>query len=70
MRIRDLAAALAALIALPAAAYTIDGNLADWGVQTNYTTNKAIKGYTIDTDSTGSLSEYVNPGLGGQAYDA
>lgn len=70
MRIRDLAAALAALIALPAAAYTIDGNLADWGVQSNYTTNKAIKGYTIDTDSTGSLSQYVNPGWGGQAYDA
>lgn len=70
MLIRTLAATLAAFVALPASAYTIDGNLSDWGIQSNYTTNKAIKGYTIDTDSTGNLSQYVNPGWGGQAYDA
>ena len=70
MLILTLAATLATLVALPASAYTIDGNLADWGVQTNFTTGNAIKGYTVDTDSTGNLSQYVNPGWGGQAYDA
>ena len=29
-----------------------------------------LKGYTIDTDSTGGLSQFVSPGIGGQAYDA
>ena len=70
MLIRTFAATLAALVALPASAYTIDGNLTDWGVQTNFTTGNAIKGHTVDTDSTGNLSQYVNLGWGGQAYDA
>ena len=65
MLIRTFAATFAALVALPASAYTIDGNLTDWGVQTNFTTNNSIKGHTVDTDSTGNLSQYVNPGWGG-----
>ena len=70
MLIRTLAATLVALVSLPASAYTIDGNLADWGVQSDFSTSNAIKGFTVDTDSTGNLSKYVNPGWGGQAYDA
>ncbi len=70
MLLRTLTATLAALVALPAAAYNIDGNLGDWGVQTNFTTSKPIKGKTIDLDSTGGASQFVNPGVGGQAYDA
>lgn len=70
MLIRTFAATFAALVALPASAYTIDGNLTDWGVQSDFSTSNAIKGFTVDTDSTGNLSKYVNPGWGGQAYDA
>ena len=70
MLLRTLTATLATLVALPAAAYNIDGNLGDWGVQTNFTTSKSIKGKTIDLDSTGGSGQFVNPGWGGQAYDA
>ncbi len=72
MLIRAAIAALSTLLAFPAAAsYTIDGNLADWGINhTTYVPANKIKGYTVDTDSTGNSSQYVNPGIGGQAYDA
>ncbi len=71
MRVRTLIATLATLVALPASAYTIDGNLADWNIdQGTYKPNSTIKGYTVDTDSTGDTNVFVNPGWGGQAYDA
>ena len=71
MLTRTLAAVFAALVALPASAYTVDGNLTDWGINpSTYLPGSQIKGYTIDKDSTGGSGAYVNPGWGGQAYDA
>ncbi len=55
-----------------AQAIMIDGNLSDWGVQQNAgaagwvpTANSGIQ-YTIEDQHT----SYLNPGYGGQAYDA
>ncbi|MBL8419879.1 MAG: PEP-CTERM sorting domain-containing protein [Dechloromonas sp.] len=71
MLTRTLVAVFAALVALPASAYTIDGSLTDWGINpSTYLPGSQIKGYTIDNDSTGGPGAYVNPGWGGQAYDA
>ena len=71
MLTRTLAAVFAALVALPASAYTVDGNLTDWGINpSTYLPGSQIKGYTIDKDSTGGSGADVNPGWGGQAYDA
>ncbi len=58
------------LSATGAHAYTIDGNLADWGMQKNgnvadWTPNSGIH-YTVEDQH----SSYLNPGYGGQAYDA
>lgn len=64
-------AVCSACCSLPANAFTIDGNLADWGV--NPTTWVPTLGtgiqYRIE-DQTGSGSFFLNPGWGGQAYDA
>jgi hypothetical protein len=71
MFVRTALVTFTTLLALPAAAYTIDGNLADWGINhATYAPASSIKGYTIDTDSTGGAGQFVNPGWGGQAYDA
>lgn len=71
MFLRTLTSTLALLVALPAAAYTIDGNLADWNIDRNtYLSGNALKGFTIDKDSTGLAGTVVFPGQGGQAYDA
>lgn len=72
MKPQAIVATVAALVALPtSAAYTIDGNLGDWAINpANYMPGNSIKGYTIDTDSTGDAGVRVNPGWGGQAYDA
>ena len=71
MKLQAIAATLATLLAFPASAYTIDGNLSDWAIDpANYIPGNSIKGYTIDTDSTGGAGVYVTPGYGGQAYDA
>ncbi|WP_300452065.1 PEP-CTERM sorting domain-containing protein [Accumulibacter sp.] len=69
---RTIALAIATLAAtgsLPTAAFTIDGNLVDWGV--NHTTWVPSPGieYAID-DQVGAGAYYLNPGWGGQAYDA
>ncbi len=58
---------------------TIDGNLADWGVMPSGSgstsgssadfTPFANIHYAVE-DQTGSLSTYLNPGYGGQRYDA
>lgn len=64
----------AALLASPAmASIVVDGNLADWGITRtgsagDWTPNAGIH-YTIE-DQTGGISTYLNPGYGGQAYDA
>lgn len=56
-----------------AQAIAINGNLADWGVKhtgqlSDWTPNAGILS-TIE-DQSGSGSYYLNPGWGGQAYDA
>lgn len=52
---------------------TADGNMADWGIHANGT----VAGWTPGTgilyiveDQTGNRATYLNPGYGGQAYDA
>jgi hypothetical protein len=55
-------------------AYTIDGNLSDWGVQrtgqaSDWAPNANIKAYTVE-DHTGNRNTFLSPGYGGQAYDA
>lgn len=60
--------------AAPALAYTIDGNLADWGLHqtgqaSDWTPNASVKGWTVE-DWQPVSSGYLNPGYGGQAYDA
>lgn len=57
----------------PALAYTIDGELSDWGVSHNgnasdWNPNSGIY-YKVE-DQTGSGAYYLGPGWGGQAYDA
>lgn len=60
---------MAAFWVSPAAAITIDGNLSDWGV--NPTTWVPASGIHVTIeDQTGSGAYYLNPGWGGQAYDA
>jgi hypothetical protein len=57
------------LFSAGAQAITIDGNLNDWGV--NHSNWKPTTGIlSKDEDQTGSGSYYLNPGWGGQAYDA
>ena len=69
--------ALLALSLLTPAAHAIvisvDGNLADWGIQptgqaSDWTPLPGIH-YSIE-DQTGGINTYLNPGWGGQAYDA
>ena len=56
-----------------AQAYTVDGNLSDWGVTTtgsasDWNPNSGV--YYTTEDQTGSSGTYLNPGYGGQVYDA
>lgn len=72
----SLAIAIAAgALSLPAAAatMTIDGNFADWGIKNNST----VAGWTptsgityVVEDQSNANNGYLNPGWGGQAYDA
>lgn len=58
---------------------TIDGNLADWGLKKNGNVNdwspdpalKLVEGlnYKVE-DQTGGVNAFLDPGWGGQAYDA
>ncbi|MBL8397185.1 MAG: PEP-CTERM sorting domain-containing protein [Candidatus Accumulibacter sp.] len=53
-----------------ASTITIDGNLADWGIdKTNWKPADSSVNYTIE-DQVGSGSYFLSPGWGGQAYDA
>lgn len=52
------------------AGIVVDGNLADWQInKTTWVSSLAGVHSTIE-DSTGSGAYYLNPGYGGQAYDA
>lgn len=64
-----------ALLALPlsASAFTIDGNLADWGLHqtgsaSDWTPNSGIT--YIVADQSGGANAFLSPGYGGQKYDA
>ncbi len=49
---------------------TIDGNLNDWGIdRSTWLPSDARIHYKIE-DQSGNLNAYLNPGWGGQAYDA
>jgi hypothetical protein len=72
---RRLALTLAAAaFTLPAHAtqMTIDGNFADWGVANNGTVSGWTPGSGIlfVDDQSNANNGYLNPGWGGQAYDA
>lgn len=65
-----LVSVLAALsCSTSALAFTIDGNLADWGIDSSTLVPTPGIQYTLE-DQTGSGSYYLDPGWGGQAYDA
>ena len=71
MLIRSLVATFATLVALPAAAYTIDGKLDDWGIDPTNFKSHSVKGSTIeDYQPKSGDNGYLTPGYGGQAYDA
>lgn len=65
-----LACAAAAPITAHSASIKVDGNFADWGIKNNGTTagwtpNAGVL-FTVEDQS----GAYLNPGWGGQAYDA
>jgi hypothetical protein len=66
-----LALAIAALsFTPPTFAYTIDGYINDWvAASGSWTPKPGVKAWTQE-DQTGSGSFYLNPGYGGQTYDA
>lgn len=74
MRLLPIAAGLLAYsLSLQASAYTIDANLADWGLArtgsvTDWTPNASVKAWKVE-DQTGGLGTRLSPGYGGQAYD-
>ena len=69
-----LASSLIACAAPASALPIIDGNISDWGLTrtgsaSDWTPNSGVQGYTVD-DQTGGTAVYLNPGYGGQRYDA
>lgn len=74
-----LLAGLSLSFGAQAVTITIDGNLADWGLQrngnaTDWNPDPALNlvkdiHYKVE-DQTGNANTYLNPGWGGQAYDA
>lgn len=57
-----------------AQAFVIDGNLSDWGLHhvaaaSAWTPNSSVAAYKVE-DQTGNGNTLLNPGYGGQAYDA
>ena len=74
MRVTSIVAGvLACGMSWQASAYTIDANLADWGLTrtgstADWTPNPHVKGWVVE-DQTGGLGTRLTPGYGGQAYD-
>lgn len=68
-----VAGLLASGLSLQASAYSIDANLADWGVtrtgsMADWTPNVSVKAWVVE-DQTGGINTRLTPGYGGQAYD-
>jgi hypothetical protein len=68
-----VAGLLASGLSLQASAYSIDANLADWGVtrtgsMVDWTPNASVKAWVVE-DQTGGINTRLTPGYGGQAYD-
>lgn len=68
-----LSGALVMGFSMHAAAYTIDADLSDWGLQRNgnaadWTPHALAKAWAVE-DQTGGRGGYLTPGYGGQAYD-
>mgnify|MGYP001765227758 CR=1 FL=1 len=72
MKIRQILSVLAGAMfasGSASAAFVVDGNIADWGI--NASNWQAAPGiYSAIEDQTGGAGVYLNPGYGGQAYDA
>lgn len=69
MKKHFLLALTACVLSTPALAITIDGNLADWGINQTTLTPSANIQYEIE-DQTGTGAYRLTPGWGDQAYDA
>lgn len=66
---RLLVASTLACLCGSASALTIDGDLSDWGINPSTWVPASGIHYVIE-DQTGNGGYYLNPGWGGQAYDA
>ena len=53
-----------------AAGLVVDGNLSDWQINSSTWVSSLSGVHSTVEDSTGSGAYYLNPGWGGQAYDA
>ncbi|MFO1318968.1 MAG: hypothetical protein U1F52_05090 [Burkholderiales bacterium] len=56
------------------AGYVVDGSITDWGLSrtgssSDWTPSSSVKAYAVE-DQTGGPNAYLNPGYGGQRYDA
>jgi len=68
-----LVGVLVGCLSAQAAAYTIDADLADWGLHatgsaTDWTPNASVEAWIVE-DQTGGRGTYLSPGWGGQDYD-
>lgn len=76
-RYHAIGAIAATLLCASTAAHagpTIDGNITDWGLHrtgnvSDWTPSATINHYTVE-DQTGNSGVFLNPGYGGQRYDA
>lgn len=71
---KTLLAVAALCLSAPVHAYVIDGKPWDWGIHqtgnaSDWLPNASVKAWAQE-DQTGSASTYLNPGYGGQKYDA
>lgn len=57
------------VLPVSAGAYQVDGLMSDWGIQSNFAPGPSVKHWTIE-DQFGNSAAYLNPGYGGQRYDA
>ncbi|MDD2737741.1 MAG: PEP-CTERM sorting domain-containing protein [Methylomonas lenta] len=73
----SFALSLSIMPAVQASSITVDGNLSDWGLHTNGNINDWTASASLGTTLKSTIDDvyiasngYLNPGYGGQAYDA